>query len=198
MSNLKTYNERQRQAMQLKPRWLLIAGLMFIMLLLRLKPVAVLQIYEEERQPSSITRLAQYPIEKGETFTIIWTHSVTRQPVTEVYRLNDDLTIGIEEMLFNEHGPNLPSGPEGSTLWEIKNGMFRVYNYDMVFEALPVRIGQMVADHTLVIRHKTIPLQELSRPGGFITIHPRQTNALQYLFEEGRLWLITKISKEPA
>ncbi|WP_283408806.1 DUF1850 domain-containing protein [Anoxynatronum buryatiense] len=190
--------DNRRKMKCFKPLGFLTAGLALVLLYLYWMPVTVLQIYEEEWQPSSITRLAQYPIEKGETFTIIWTHSVTRQPVTEVYRLNDDLTIGIEEMLFNEHGPNLPSGPEGSTLWEIKNGMFRVYNYDMVFEALPVRIGQMVADHTLVIRHKTIPLQELSRPGGFITIHPQQTNALQYLFEEGRLWLITKISKETA
>ena len=172
----------------------LLAGALVLLLVLKRMPMTVLQVYEEERQPSSNRLLAQYPVEKGDLFTIIWTHSVTRQPVTEVYRINEDLTIGIEEMRFSEPGPNLPAGPEGTTQWEIEAGVFRVYNYQLTFEALPVRIGQMVADHTLLLHEKTIPLQELSRPGGLITIHPRQTNALQYLLEEGRLWLITKTS----
>lgn len=166
----------------------IIIGSMIILIALMMMSFTVLQITEVERQPAETRLLAQWRTSPGDTFTLIWTHSVTYQPVTEVYRINDDLTIGIVEMLFNEHGPNLPSAPEGSTRWEIKDGMFRVYHYDAVFEELPVRIGQVVADHTFYYQEHTIALRELSRPGGYVIIRARRMNAVHYLFEEGRLW----------
>lgn len=161
-------------------------------MLLALMPLQVMQIREIHRNPMDSRLLIQWRTAPGETFALLWTHSVTRQPVKEVYQINEDLTIGIVEMLFNEHGPNLPSAPEGSTQWEIKDGMFRVYNYDLVFEELPVRIGQVVADHTFYYQEHTVALEKISRPGGFVTIQVRRMRAIQYLFEEGRLWMKKK------
>jgi len=158
-------------------------------ILFGLLPITALQVYDEGRELEKSHLLKQWRSNPGDEFSIVWTHSVTHQPINEVYIINDDLTIGIVEMTFNEHGPNLPSAPEGSTRWEIKDGMFRVYNYDTVFEKLPVRIGQVVADHTLYYQKQTIPLRELSRPGGFITIQARRIIIIQFLFEEGRLWM---------
>ncbi len=165
-----------------------VIGVCILLTALALIPVTVLRITEQERDPSISRQLIQFDAQTGDTFSLVWIHSVTKQPVTEVYRINDDLTIGIVEMFFNEHGPNLPSGPEGGTKWEIKDGMFRVYNYDTIFEALPVRIGQVVADHTFLYKEHRIALRELSRPGGFIHIRAQRINALQYLFEEGKQW----------
>ncbi len=168
------------------------AGCLIVFLVLTLMPVEVLQIIEIDRDPPDSRLLVQWRTEPGDTFTLLWTHSVTHQPVTEVYQINEDLTIGIVEMLFNEHGPNLPSAPEGSTRWEIKDGMFRVYNYDIIFDKLPVRIGQVVADHTFFYQEHTIVLAKLSRPGGFVTVQARRMSAIHYLFEEGRLWMKKK------
>ncbi|MDW7671812.1 MAG: DUF1850 domain-containing protein [Bacillota bacterium] len=167
-------------------------GICVLFVILGLIPLTVLQITEENRQPSEKRLVSQWRAEAGDTFHITWTHSVTNQPVKEVYQINDNLMIGIQEMFFNEHGPNLPFGPEGGTQWEIRDGMFRVYNYDTVFEALPVRIGQIVADHTLYYQEHIIALREVSRPGGFVMIRARRINVIRFLFEEGKLWLTKK------
>ena len=48
----------------------------------------------------------------GETFTLKYIHSVTKQPVYEVYSIKDKNTLSVIEMRFDTFGPNLPVGPE--------------------------------------------------------------------------------------
>jgi len=115
-------------------------------------------------------------------FTVKWIHSVSKQPVLETYEIQEDLSIKIFEMIFNENGPNLPAGPEQGTKWEIKDGKFRVYNYSLVFDEVPVRIGQVVADHTLIYDNIELPLKEISRPGGYVRIKVVKTSFAKYLF----------------
>lgn len=148
----------------------------FIFFLMR-KPVTVLQINEPAKDNQLLYLVRINPMD---SFSIHWTHSVTKQPVIETYYVQEELTIGIEEMLFNEHGPNLPAGPEGGTEWEIKDGMFRVYNYNVSFDKLPVRIGQEVADHTFYFSHHEVPLRELASPGGFVEIEVTDISLLKY------------------
>lgn len=132
------------------------------------------------------------PVKKQDQFSIQWIHSVTKQPVIETYEIYSDLTIGIYEMLFNENGPNLPHGPEGGTKWEIKDGMFRVYNYNLVFDEVPVRIGEVIANHTLIYKDHVVELKDISRPGGFVRIGANKTPLMKYLYKEVRLWLKIK------
>ena len=115
-------------------------------------------------------------------FTIKWIHSVSKQPVLETYEIQKDLSIKIYEMIFNENGPNLPAGPEQGTKWEIKDGKFRVYNYSLVFNEVPVRIGQVIADHTFIYGNIEFPLKEISRPGGFVRIKVVKTSLGKYIF----------------
>ncbi len=91
-------------------------------LLLVLSSVSVLQI----REPSNNNQLLyQLRMNPNDSFSIHWIHSVTKQPVIETYYVQEELTIGIKEMLFNEHGPNLPAGPEGGTkMGNLKMGCF--------------------------------------------------------------------------
>ncbi|SFH91563.1 hypothetical protein SAMN05192551_104158 [Tindallia magadiensis] len=141
------------------------------------KTVTVLQILDPAKDDQL---LYQERIEPGNSFSIHWKHSVTKQPIIETYYIQQELTIGIREMLFNEHGPNLPAGPEGGTKWEIKDGMFRVYNYNVSFKRLPVRIGREVADHTFYYDHHEVPLRELASPGGFVEIEATNISLLKY------------------
>ena len=134
-------------------------------------PVHVLEVIDTEQENRVLYQSVSKPLDQ---FSVRWIHSVSKQPVIETYQIHEDLRIGILEMIFNENGPNLPAGPEGGTKWEIKDGYFRVYNYDLVFERVPVRIGQVVADHTLIYREIELPLRDLSRPGGFVYIQVRK------------------------
>lgn len=147
-----------------------------ILFLMR-KQVTVLQIIEPAKENKV---LYQVRIDPKDSFSIHWTHSVTKQPVIETYYVQEELTIGIKEMMFNEHGPNLPAGPEGGTKWEIRDGMFRVYNYNVSFDKLPVRIGQEVADHTFCFSHQEVPLRELASPGGFVEIEIINISLMKY------------------
>lgn len=141
-------------------------------------PVYVLQILEGSEGYSVLyqTRTKLY-----DRFTVKWIHSVSKQPIYETYEIQDDLSIKIFEMIFNENGPNLPAGPEQGTKWEIKDGKFRVYNYNLVFDEVPVRIGQVVANHTLIYNDINLPLKEISRPGGFVRLKVVKTSFAQYI-----------------
>ncbi|MFZ5968501.1 MAG: DUF1850 domain-containing protein [Bacillota bacterium] len=135
--------------------------------------------------------LYQTMIRPQDKFTVKWIHSVSKQPVIETYIVNEDLSIGIYEMIFNENGPNLPAGPENGTKWEIKDGYFRVYNYSLKFQKVPVRIGQVIADHTLIYKNIELPLKDISRPGGFVTLRVERMSFGKYIIGGVKLWLKT-------
>ncbi|MEW9125250.1 MAG: DUF1850 domain-containing protein [Thermotaleaceae bacterium] len=133
--------------------------------------------------------LYQVTTRPHDRFSIRWIHSVSNQPVIETYEINKDLSIGIYEMIFNENGPNLPAGPENGTKWEIKDGYFRVYNYNLIFQKVPIRIGKVVANHTLIYKNKELPLEQVSRPGGFVYIQVCKLVLIKYIIGGIRLWL---------
>ncbi|SET07385.1 protein of unknown function [Natronincola peptidivorans] len=157
--------------------------------LLLLYPVTSIYIVDGISEGSL---LYQTLAKEQDRFSIHWIHSVSKQPVIETYIINDDLTIGIYEMIFNEPGPNLPSGPEGGTKWEIKNGTFRVYNYSIIFDEVPVRIGEVIANHTFIYKENEVELKNISRPGGFVTIGAGKIPLIEYLYKEVKLWLKIK------
>lgn len=144
-------------------------------------PVYVLQVLEGSEGNNV---LYQTRTKLNDKFTVRWIHSVSKQPVLETYMIQEDLSIKIYEMIFNENGANLPAGPEQGTKWEIKDGKFRAYNYSVVFEEVPVRIGQVVANHTLNYGQISLPLKKLSRPGGFVRIRAEKISLAEYILEE--------------
>ena len=45
---------------------------------------------------------------------------------------------------------HLPAHPEFNQYWVIEDGKYTVLGYERVFERVPVTIGAVIADHTLV------------------------------------------------
>ena len=90
----------------------------------------------------------------GETFRLEHTHSVTRRTVVETFSVQDEVTIAIEELWFDEPGPNLPAGPEplgdGTTTFLQEDGAFRVLHHGHPIGTLPLMVGGPDVDHTLV------------------------------------------------
>jgi hypothetical protein len=90
----------------------------------------------------------------GETFRLEHTHSVTRRPVVETFSVQDETTIAIEELWFDEPGPNLPAGPEpsgeGSTTFLREDGAFRVLHHGHAIGSLPLMVGSQDVDHQVV------------------------------------------------
>jgi hypothetical protein len=93
-------------------------------------------------------------LEVGETFRLEHTHSVTRRKVVETFSVQDATTIAIEELWFDEPGPNLPAGAEplgdGMTTFTQENGAFRVQHHGHPIETLPLMVGGPDVDHVVV------------------------------------------------
>ncbi|OEF96903.1 hypothetical protein BHF71_04025 [Vulcanibacillus modesticaldus] len=89
-----------------------------------------------------------------ETFTLEYIHSVTAQPVFEVFFVKDKNTLALKEMRYDSFGANLPVGPEKLRNEETKfipeDGYYKILYEDRSFDKVPLRVGQVIADHTLV------------------------------------------------
>jgi len=93
-------------------------------------------------------------IELAESFDLQHTHSVTRRPVIETFSAADADTIAIEEMWFDQNGPNLPTGPEplgdGETTFIYEDdGSYRVIHHSYPLGTVPLLVGSESVDHTL-------------------------------------------------
>ena len=89
----------------------------------------------------------------GETFELRHTHSVTRRPVTETFSVLDEDTIGLEELVFDEYGPNLPAGAEHvgqHATFETDGDTVRVRHHGKAIGTLPVVVGSEQVDHVVV------------------------------------------------
>lgn len=148
-------------------------------------PVYILEV----RADGSERLVYQQQAKPGDTFDVVWIHSVTLQPVIETYQLDAPGRIPLVQMIFNDNGPNLPAGPEFNQKWTISNGKFIVSDYDRVFERVPVTIGAVTADHTLLYKGKSVPLKEKYRPGGYVHIGLVKANYLEYLLKGVEIWL---------
>jgi hypothetical protein len=93
-------------------------------------------------------------VEVGETFRLEHRHSVTRRLVIETFSVQDETTIAIEELWFDEPGPNLPAGSEplgeGETTFLREDGAFRVLHHGYPIGSLPLMVGGPDVDHVVV------------------------------------------------
>jgi hypothetical protein len=149
-----------------------------------LLPTFVLEVRTDGSEDLVYQQLAEI----GDLFDVRWIHSVTLQPVVETYRLEAPGRIPIVKMTFDEFGPNLPAHPEFNQYWVIEDGEFSVLGYDLVFERVPVTIGAVVADHTLVYDGRFTRLKDVYRPGGYVHIGLARKTFSQFLIEEVEVW----------
>lgn len=165
--------------------------LLLIVIIISVWPVYTLEV----RADSSDELVFQMPAHPGDIFDVVWTHSVTLQPVIETYRLEKPGQIPLIQMIFDDNGPNLPARPEGNTKWTFQDGKFIVTNYDLVFERVPVVIGAVIADHRLHYNGREISLKEEYRPGGYVHIGLIREILPMYIQKEVKLWLKTTLTQ---
>lgn len=115
------------------------------------------------------------PVSVGEKMTLHYTHSVTRQPVEEIYVIKDSRTIAITDMYFDEFGANLPVGSETTadetTIFNVEEDYYHVQFPNRTFDAVPLRIGQVIANHTLIFEDGSrLPLLDVAPGGTFVKI----------------------------
>lgn len=147
-------------------------------------PITVLEVRTNDTNAMVYQQMAKL----GNTFDVRWKHSVTLQPVIETYKLEGYDKISLIQMVFDDNGPNLPAQPWEEQQWTIQDGKFIVTNYNKYFTKVPVTIGAIIADHTLIYNGKETSLRDVYRPGGFVYISVTKNNVYQFLTKEVGLW----------
>ena len=156
-------------------------------LILSVYKLDVMQVFVADKGENFNKVVLQSKATIGDTFDVYWTHSVSRRPVIETYKIEDDYMISIHEMKFDTFSANLPASPDYNTKWEYTKDYIRVYNYEVEFDAVPVVIGKVRADHILIYKDLNVHLKDVYKPGGFVKIRVVNKSYLNYLIEEVRL-----------
>ena len=114
------------------------------------------------------------PVEIGERFVLEHTHSVTRRPIVETFSVADEETIAIEELWFDEFGPNLPAGPEqlgDHAEFLHEDGAFRVLHHGFPIGTVPLRVGSPAVDHVLTFSDdERVRLRDIARSGAWLDL----------------------------
>lgn len=132
-----------------------------------------LEVWDHETQQAVHTR----PVSAGERFELRHTHSVTRRPVREIFSVAPD-GVAMEELWFDEFGPNLPAGAEQigevTTTFLAEGGGYRVLHHGRLLPTVPLRVGSAGVDHRVIFADGAqLRLLDVARPGAFVELRIR-------------------------
>ena len=113
--------------------------------------------------------IARYPLGQDQAFSLSFIHSVSRTPVTDIYRIEAGEIVQTAEV-FTAHGAGLPSIADdiGATGWRHENGRF-ILDMERPTGPIPLRI-QAQYQNTLHIAGTDLPLADLGHPA--LTLAP--------------------------
>jgi hypothetical protein len=119
-----------------------------------------------------------HEVEIDTTFTLEHTHSVTKRTVRETFSVQEGPLIALEELWFDEPGPNLPSGPEplgdGMTTFLREGGAFRVLHHGHPIGTVPLLVGSAEVDHVLnFAAGEQVRLLDVADPGTPVELRVR-------------------------
>nr|WP_246221263.1 DUF1850 domain-containing protein [Phytoactinopolyspora mesophila] len=135
-----------------------------------------LEIYDHGAETVAFSR----PVAPGEGFDLEHTHSVTKRLVVESFSIDEAPQILLDELWFDEFGPNLPAGAEESgdrtTTFLHEDGAYRVLHHGFPIGTVPVRVGSEAVDHVLVFSDgDRVRLLDVARAGEYVelAVHER-------------------------
>ncbi|MBZ4686776.1 MAG: hypothetical protein JG764_409 [Clostridiales bacterium] len=126
----------------------------------------------------------------GEPFTLKYIHSVTEQPVYEVFFVKDSDTLAMKEMRYDSFGANLPVGPEKleheTTKFLVEDGYYKILYENRSFNKVPLRVGQVIADHTLIFKDgDRLRFLDVAEGGEFVEFYVKPVQEILDRKEDG-------------
>lgn len=125
--------------------------------------------------------LAYIPLIKEQTFKIKYTHSIHLSDVLESYHITKDGDIRQYELMFEDFAIGMPSGANEGEIFEKKDGKYYIKNMNIVFPHFDLRIGQVIANHTVIFKEKEYPLTNYIKPGTWVRVHVMKLSYIQQL-----------------
>jgi len=121
------------------------------------------------------------PIKDNQEFSIQYIHSIHLTPVTEVFYINKKLEIVVDKTIFDTFSVGIPSDLEEGQTLKIENGKFVISNINRILPYFDQRVGQVVANHQLIVDDKQIALSNLIQPGKWIRFQVKKWNLFQLM-----------------
>ena len=126
--------------------------------------------------------LKAWVIKQGEKFDVEYTHSVQLTPVIEIYSVDQEDNILLEESYFYSYGAGLPSTTPYD--FEITKKGFRIYNINEIMDNLIYRTGGVRAEHRINISGKTYPFLDFSKARTGVKFTVKKLSLLSYIAKE--------------
>ena len=124
--------------------------------------------------------LAFFDAKQGSEFSIEYIHSIHKTPVREIYQVHNEEILQTE-MRFQEFGVGMPSGAEEGEVFAQKGENYILSNMKRTFPSLDIRIGQIIANHTLLLNGNKYPFSSFSEKGSWVSIKVEKLNVWQRL-----------------
>ncbi|MED1862321.1 DUF1850 domain-containing protein [Fictibacillus nanhaiensis] len=124
--------------------------------------------------------LAFFDVKQDSEFSIEYIHSIHKTPVREIYQVHHE-KIRQTEMRFQEFGVGMPSGAAEGEVFTQKGENYVLTNMKRTFPSLDIRIGQIIANHTLLLNDNEYPFSAFSEKGSWVRIKVVKLNVWQRL-----------------
>ncbi|MFS0784998.1 DUF1850 domain-containing protein [Shouchella sp. 1P09AA] len=158
----------------------IIGGFFLIMIGLSFIPYQSALTFSTQRSNELI---AYTPMSKGDSFQIIYTHSIHLTDVEESYRVTVEGYIQQHEMSFDEFGIGMPSSATDDQELVVEEGRYHLKNMNITHPSLPIRIADIVPEQRLVWNdgNQQIWFKDYFVPRSYITIEIKSLNIWQVL-----------------
>lgn len=118
-------------------------------------------------------------VQSGEELVLTFVHSVNRRPVYDTLRVMDDHLL-IVKSRFDAFGAGMPeASTQDGTLRVAEDGWLE-WTVNRAVPEVTVRVGR-VAEHTLVIKGREVPLLSLAEPGAPLALRVHTASVLDFL-----------------
>lgn len=152
-------------------KWLGIIILIIIVSALLFIPFKSTLVFYEKNTDNIV---AYIPLKSGETFQIIFVHSIHLTDVTEKYELTKDKQIKQSEMIFSDFGIGMPYEVKEHEEIFYEDGFYHLINMDNRFDSMKIRNGKTVSKHRFVWNEGTkehrIKFNDYFEPGAWFTV----------------------------
>ncbi|WP_153125005.1 DUF1850 domain-containing protein [Peribacillus tepidiphilus] len=116
------------------------------------------------------TLLAYLPLEKNHTFQIKYTHSIHLSDVVETYEATNKGEIRQTELEFEDFAIGMPANAGQGEKFVKEDGKYYIKNMNRVFPYIDLKVGQVRANHRLIVNGQEYEMKSFVKPGTWVRI----------------------------
>ena len=162
-------------------KFILIIIVLIILIVLSFIPFKTALVFYKE----NTEQLEAYlPINEGETFQLIWKHSIHLTDVVEKYKVLKNHAIKQYEIVYDEFGIGMPSNAQDGETFLYENGEYHVKDLNNIFPTMKVRNGKTVSENRIVWgsdNKHIVPFNQYFKPGDWFTLKIENLSLWDYV-----------------